>query len=407
MKRFIEKDLPRLLDLIYDAGLDPERWPKLLDALPELFGAAIGGLDVLDRKTNATRQFLNFGSDPAFVATYAQHYGAVNPYPRAALLEAPVGRVIPATSLLAEEDLAGTEFFNDWMRPQGISPHHLRVVLQKDKDSLVLLAISSGERETERRLDALTKKLELLAPHLVRAIDLNHVLAEARFANRAAADALQSLVTAAFVLDRGRRIVLANARAEELMRSERVLSLDEHGALHAARPEDDWGLAAALAAGVCARHPAPVRLVSRTSAQTFFASVIPSRPHSGEASLRFRIFEALGVADSVLLLVVPFGGIARVRRDTIAATFGLSTAEARLASALVDGATLAEYARQTGVSVHTVRNQLGAIFSKTGTHRQSAVVALLSRALGGRLAETTDAACVGGPRAGADFFCSI
>jgi hypothetical protein len=48
----------------------------------------------------------------------------------------------------------------------------------------------------------------------------------ARFATHAATDALQTLTTAAFLIDRAARLVLANARAEDLMRSEDVLTLD-------------------------------------------------------------------------------------------------------------------------------------------------------------------------------------
>jgi len=59
--------------------------------------------------------------------------------------------------------------------------------------------------------------------------------------------------------------------------------------------------------------------------------------------------------------------------------FGLSPAEARLASFLANGASLEEAALQFGISRETVRNQLKAVFAKTDTHRQSELVALLGK----------------------------
>jgi DNA-binding CsgD family transcriptional regulator len=59
--------------------------------------------------------------------------------------------------------------------------------------------------------------------------------------------------------------------------------------------------------------------------------------------------------------------------------FGLTPAEARLASIMAEGANPEEAAEELHISRDTARNQLRAIFAKTTTHRQSELVALLSR----------------------------
>jgi DNA-binding CsgD family transcriptional regulator len=61
--------------------------------------------------------------------------------------------------------------------------------------------------------------------------------------------------------------------------------------------------------------------------------------------------------------------------------FGLTTAEAKLASRLAAGASLNTAADELGIARETARNQLKAIFQKTGVHRQAALVALLRRLL--------------------------
>lgn len=59
------------------------------------------------------------------------------------------------------------------------------------------------------------------------------------------------------------------------------------------------------------------------------------------------------------------------------ARFALTPAEIRLAAYVVHGGTVAGYAKQHAVSRNTARNQLQAIYGKTGTHRQAELVALL------------------------------
>jgi DNA-binding CsgD family transcriptional regulator len=63
----------------------------------------------------------------------------------------------------------------------------------------------------------------------------------------------------------------------------------------------------------------------------------------------------------------------------LARAFGLTPAEARLASIVAEGIGLEHAAKELGIARETARNQLKAVFAKTGTHRQGELVALLSR----------------------------
>jgi DNA-binding CsgD family transcriptional regulator len=59
--------------------------------------------------------------------------------------------------------------------------------------------------------------------------------------------------------------------------------------------------------------------------------------------------------------------------------FGLTPAEARLAVLIGTGISSTEAAERLAISRETARTQLKSILSKTDTHRQGALVALLSR----------------------------
>jgi len=65
------------------------------------------------------------------------------------------------------------------------------------------------------------------------------------------------------------------------------------------------------------------------------------------------------------------------RRTVWADRFALTPAEMRLASHLMNGGSVASYAKEQELSRNTVRNQLQAIYCKTGTHRQAELVRML------------------------------
>lgn len=67
------------------------------------------------------------------------------------------------------------------------------------------------------------------------------------------------------------------------------------------------------------------------------------------------------------------------KQSLIQLTLGLSNSEARIALALINGASLVQAAQRIGVSHETARSHLKNVFAKTNTNRQSELVVLLNR----------------------------
>lgn len=100
-----------------------------------------------------------------------------------------------------------------------------------------------------------------------------------------------------------------------------------------------------------------------------FAVVAPARAVAALAG---------GMPDDALVLVFPASEAAQKLWTSVRESFGLTAAEARLARKLHEGRSLAEAAKDLGVSINTVRNQLRAIFDKMGLARQSDLVRALT-----------------------------
>jgi DNA-binding CsgD family transcriptional regulator len=67
------------------------------------------------------------------------------------------------------------------------------------------------------------------------------------------------------------------------------------------------------------------------------------------------------------------------RQSLIQLTLGLSNSEARIALALINGASLVQAAQHVGITHETARTHLKHVFAKTNTNRQSELVVLLNR----------------------------
>ncbi len=386
MRKFHESEFPRLLDLLYDAALHPQRWQAFLDALPGPFGGACGVLHAYDVAAAATPSFRHFGDDPAFNYSYANYFHSINPYPPARLETLSVGKVVHASELLAPEIARRTEFYADFMRPQGITTDHLGVSLHNDGHGVTLLAICPHESVYRNNRETYECRFALLVPHLMRAVEINRVMAAARTAERALGTGLDALRLAAFVVDGAGRLLLANQKAEDLLRRDSVLCTDRSKRLRAANCTENAAFEAAIMQVMrppTALTAQPVRLTSRASGRAFVAWAVPMRSEQPDgANHRSQLIPGLRVEPTILVLVIAAECALHIPPEVIQAAFKLSPAEARLVSALIAGRTLAEYARDSRHSRNTVRNQLASALEKTDTRRQAELVTGIVGTLG-------------------------
>lgn len=88
-----------------------------------------------------------------------------------------------------------------------------------------------------------------------------------------------------------------------------------------------------------------------------------------------------GVADDYaemgINLVIEVAEDAAARVERLGQMFDLTASEALLALHIAGGGSTRDYATTRGITRHTARNQLQAVFDKTGARRQAALVRLL------------------------------
>jgi DNA-binding CsgD family transcriptional regulator len=80
----------------------------------------------------------------------------------------------------------------------------------------------------------------------------------------------------------------------------------------------------------------------------------------------------------LLLLLTPVGIQPRTRNEELCTRFGLTQAEADVASQFVNGGSIPEIAASRGVAESTIREQMKSIYRKTGVSRQVDLIRLLA-----------------------------
>ena len=213
-----------------------------------------------------------------------------------------------------------------------------------------------------------------LVPHLQRAIQMHREFAALHGAKDAALAVLDRLPMGVLLLDRGGRALFSNQQARRIFARNDGLIVDRDGLCRAARSDESailerlideavrTGDGQVAGAGGAARVSRPSGLRPLT---VLVGPLGQNRFDLGAATPVAAVF----LSDPEDKPETPAGLLQRL--------YGLTAMEARLASALLAGATVKDAAAALEIAEGTAREYLKAIFRKTGTRRQSELMTLV------------------------------
>ena len=352
-----------LLDHIYDAALDPALWPRFIES----FAAGYpGGQGVMYTVDPGTARVVLANWDPAWTRAYNTHFDQVNPWvPR--MSTRPAGVANSAEQMMAPEAFRRTEYFNDFLRPQGFGTGVGATILRTGTRVVGVSVLFRGDVSEPTDLE----RLAFLVPHLRRAMDVNAALARTTLGQQASSAVLDQVDQPVVVVDADARVLLCNRSAERFLAGGALAS---HGAgdlrrkVREAALEGEPGMG--RVAGGWSRLPQPARLPGEPSEVQVLVT-----PLRGSADLLTALFPS--IARAALLLIsepvapqVPGGRELRRR-------YGLTSSEARVVLLLLEGKPPSAIAGALDLRVSTVRQYLKTVFDKTGTHSQVELMSLL------------------------------
>ncbi len=367
--------LSRLIGRIYDCAVDPEQWTETLTHIRDTLDLAFVSMNYLefgptypqtppDMRTFITDWDMEWIAALGPLVPKIPHFDAM----RGAALDQPVTQL----SLIDEPDFRRTEFYREWVEPQGLRDTCNISVIKRDRQNAMLSATIRDSRALFSDEDV--RLLGLLSPHLRRALMISDMVDEQRSWIQIYNALLDSVSSAVFLVETGARLRYHNAAAEQLLVAERCIRL-RNGQLQPVSGQHADAFAAALDRA-CAQDDATLgswgngMALPGEDGAVAIAYVLPL----GRSERR----RALGPGLAAIFMTS--NADARPpSMEVIAALSGLTLAEARVALAIASGKSTQTAANESGISIHTLRKHLANIYEKTGMRSQTALATFVNR----------------------------
>jgi DNA-binding CsgD family transcriptional regulator len=316
-----------LVSLVYSTYRtihEPDRWSLILRELQRILRADACDLSVYDFRARRGEIAVHTGCyDQQHLRLYEQEFAALNPWMQRHDCYRDDGACWFGRQIVPHARLTGGEFYNGWLRPQGLF-HRLSAAIVREDQRVVYVSVlrdkSTGSFQHEDR-----EPLQRLVPHLRQALELYSLL----------------IGPAALGATPLSEVASRLARAPDVLGIERELRLVDRLPEPTARPPD------------------------RERSQP-----------SGKEGLRWWPIIASANGERDAAAAEP-AAAADGNENRLARLYRLTAAEARLAQLLACGLSLSKAASLLDISMATVRTHLQRIFSKTFTHHQAQLVALL------------------------------
>jgi DNA-binding CsgD family transcriptional regulator/PAS domain-containing protein len=365
-----------LLNRIYGAVADPALWPETLTSVADHLDS-IGGMLIYNAPPGGKNLMVLARLDPDLTAVFHKYY-VWNPW-TIAIKDQPFNQAIISGALVERRIIKKTGFYADVLAPQRIEDMSVISHRGMARDGGVggfgcSLSVEGADRAEQHR-----RRLQRLTPHLSRALDASLRLAPLADGSRQLARVLQLMPSAALLLDNRQRIVHVNPAAEQLLRAGDGLTSSSNGGLYlsAVLPDERLALARSLAQAQRVADGSgdllgePLRVTRLSGAGPLLVVPVPLPPPA------FSLWELTDTA-RLLVLVIDPGARNLAAATVLQAAFGLTPAEARVATLIGSGLSGPQAAQMLGVSPATVKTHLARCFEKLGVRSQVELARMLS-----------------------------
>lgn len=364
-----------LVGALYDCVLVPRGWPSALERIASLVGGINASISVQDPMQNAARFSTTWGVRDEAIALYNDIYAKLNPVMTSGWY-CEVDEPISAARYAGTEAYFASRFGREFLRPLGwgdaIGSH-----LMKVSNRYGILAVFGSWDRGAFDDDALTS-IRRISPHVRRAVTIADLLDQRALQQDMLSATFDLLSVGIFLVDEDARIAQANQAGLAHLESRAALRRDGNR-LSARDPKAAHELREAIAAATnsdAIKTPSTGLSVAIVSAdgRDLAAWVMPL---DGGVCREF----AAPFAAKAAVFVRELGDTSAFAGELFVKRYGITPAECRVLTMLVQGMSIAEASDALGLAEPTVKTHLSRLFEKTRTGGQSELMRLACSAL--------------------------
>jgi DNA-binding CsgD family transcriptional regulator len=363
----------RLIGMIYDAAVDPQRWPAFLNSFSDAIHASGCALLHHDLRDWTGTISVAVRVDPDALSKYGEYFAAIDPWMRrgaaAGLLES--GDVRLGQEIVRHEEFVKTEYYGDFAKHYQLTQIIGGVIRRDDSVTSSLTTLRPDSEDSFGEDDRTF--MRLLLPHLQQALQLHRRLVGLELAHATAIETLEHMPLGVVLVHRDGTVTFANRAARVILEGRDGLTIDDKKIL-AWIPSESKRLrnlvSAAAHTGVGGQTRGGAMAVSRPSMRRRLELLV--------TPLRTLSLPELGeLANCAAVFFTDPEHADEPRAELMVRFWGLTRTEARIAAILATGRGINEAADRLGITRNTARWHVKHVLAKTGAKRQADLVRLV------------------------------
>jgi DNA-binding CsgD family transcriptional regulator len=363
----VDSKVNRIEKLLYDTATDSRQWLVFLNELKEYIGASAVLLAKSDYKNYENRIFHAVGIEHEFIRSYEGRFVHSNPWLKQEDRHVRE-TVFRGENIVTPGSLIKTQFYKEWLLPQGLFYSAFIVVKEKGGKIFYILALRSqlaGAFE-----DYHLRLLASLLPHLQHATRRGEYLWQLAIM----LDVFDCMQFAVMVVDKRRRLLFSNRTTEEYLNSEDGIQIRD-GKVWIRGRQNFSSFSNMIVRAATGTEQEEMSTLSKAIMVARHQKKLPLWVIVSPLTRRLRRVVCQEDEVALVYVVIP-ERVSKMSETRLKTLFDLTNAEQKLAKLILEGYRLDDAAKHLGISINTARTHMKRIYSKTNTERQTDLVRL-------------------------------
>lgn len=364
--------LEKMIFSVYDAVGNEENWTAFLSDLANEFNSARSSLSIEDERSQFPYRFLTHGWEDGDLDPYQEYYYTKDVWIQL-LAQNAHNRFLAGESVISHSKFKHTEGFTDYLKPFGIE-HASGAYIGSFNGIKIRIALQRDGRQGQFQREEIDR-LNLLAPHLSKAIELQNILDQQDNHILTINDMLDSIAQGAVITDAKSTILHINAKAESLLTTSKLLSRNHNKISikdHKKQTQLD-DLIAQEATLLHAEKSSSVRIESEELNEGYVFEVKPYLVKS-------RFLGPNTMTNGALILIKPTY-FDNECLEKIAQFYQFTSAESLIVKCLCEGKSTTQISDELSRSPHTVQTHIKNLLKKTNFNDQRQLIADVFKAI--------------------------